>query len=56
MISVDGRPVAVLGPYRKRQWVSKDEYLRVLQTAGDDPTFFDDIADMPGGFVEADVR
>jgi prevent-host-death family protein len=56
VISVDGRPVAVLGPYRKRQWVTKAEYVGVLRSGPPDPTFFDDIADMGGGPLDLDSR
>ena len=56
VISVDGRPVALLGPYRRGEWVSKEAYRRVFDTRGDDPTFFDDIADMPGAGLDLGVR
>ena len=44
IISVDGRPVALLGPCPKKQWVSKAEVERVLRSGAEDPTFFEDIA------------
>ncbi len=47
-ITVDGRPVAVLSPYQKRQWVPRTEVLRVLRSQGPDPTFFEDLGDMGG--------
>lgn len=56
VISVDGRPVAVLGPYRKSQWVPKAEYLRVLRPGPEDVTFFDDIADMGSTGTDIDAR
>jgi prevent-host-death family protein len=56
VITVDGRPVALLGPYRRGQWVSKMEYLHVLEARGDDPTFFDDIAEMPGAGLDLGRR
>ncbi|HEX9942834.1 MAG TPA: type II toxin-antitoxin system prevent-host-death family antitoxin [Thermoanaerobaculia bacterium] len=37
-ITVDGRPVAVLGPYPKRQWVPKAEVLQILRSLFPDPT------------------
>jgi len=52
-ITVDGRPVAVLGPHRKGPWVTKDAYLGVLQ-APEDPTFFADIADMGSDSIRVD--
>jgi prevent-host-death family protein len=56
VISVEGRPVAVLAPYRKRQWVAKADYARVLGSAPADPGLFDDIADMGGGPPDLDRR
>jgi len=50
-ITVEGRPVALLVPYPKRQWVPKAEYVHVLKAAPPDPTFFADIAEL-GGTVE----
>jgi prevent-host-death family protein len=43
-ITVEGRPVAVLRPVQRRQWVPREELLRILQTQEPDPTFFDDIS------------
>jgi len=51
VITVDSRPVAVLGPYQKRQWVPKEEVLKILRSQPPDPTFFQDIEDM-GGTLE----
>ncbi|HEV2851407.1 MAG TPA: type II toxin-antitoxin system prevent-host-death family antitoxin [Thermoanaerobaculia bacterium] len=51
-ITVDGRPVAVLGPYGKRQWVPKAEVLKILRSQPPDPTFFEDLGDM-GGTLDA---
>src|SRR5262249_23039009 len=42
-VTVDSRPVAVLGPYPKRQWVPKAELLRILRSQPADPTFFEDV-------------
>lgn len=50
-ITVDGRPVAVLGPQPKPQWVAKDEVLRILRSQPPDPTFFEDVASL-GGSVD----
>jgi prevent-host-death family protein len=50
-ITVDGQPVAVLGPYQKRQWVPKAEILKVLRYQPPDPAFFDDLREM-GGTLE----
>lgn len=55
-ITVAGRPVAVLGPHRKGPWVTKDDYLGVLQAAPEDPTFFADIADMGSDPLDLDSR
>lgn len=54
VISVDGRPVAELGPCRKQAWVTKREYLPILAEGAVDATFFDDIADM--GQADLDSR
>ncbi|MGH2748757.1 MAG: type II toxin-antitoxin system Phd/YefM family antitoxin [Actinomycetota bacterium] len=35
VITVDGRPVAILGPYRKRQWVPRDAVQKMLDTPTD---------------------
>jgi prevent-host-death family protein len=35
VITVDGRPVAVLGPYRKRQWVRRESVRQMLATPTD---------------------
>lgn len=48
---MDGRPVAVLGPYPKRQWVLKAEVLKILRSQPPDTTFFEDLGTM-GGTVE----
>lgn len=42
IITVDGRPIAVLGPYRKRQWVQRDSISQMLATPTD-PTHLEDI-------------
>lgn len=51
-ITVDGRPVAVLGPYQKRQWVPKAEILGILRSQTPDPTFFQDIGEMGGTLAD----
>jgi prevent-host-death family protein len=50
-ITVDGRPVAMLIPYQKRQWVSKGEILKILRSQPPDPTFFEDVGTL-GGTLE----
>jgi prevent-host-death family protein len=47
-ITVGGRPVAVLGPCPKRQWIPKAEFLKILRTQASDPTFFEDLKDLEG--------
>ncbi|MDQ3958542.1 MAG: type II toxin-antitoxin system prevent-host-death family antitoxin, partial [Actinomycetota bacterium] len=37
VVTVDGRPVAVLGPYRKRQWVPRSG-VKGLLASPTDPT------------------
>jgi prevent-host-death family protein len=51
-ITVDGRPVAVLGPYQKRQWVPKEELLKVLRGLPPDPSLMDDLREMDGSVDE----
>jgi len=43
-ITVDGRPVALLGPVPKRQWVGRADYRPLLLAQGRDPDFFADLA------------
>lgn len=50
-ITVDGRPVARLVPFPRRQWVPKAEYLKLFEPGPGDPTFFEDIKDL-GGTIE----
>ena len=42
VITVNGRPVAVLGPYERRQWVPA-EAVRQLVATPTDPTVLDDL-------------
>jgi prevent-host-death family protein len=42
VITVSGRPVAVLGPYERRQWVAAKSVREMLATPTD-PTFPDDL-------------
>ncbi len=51
-ITVDGRPVAVLGPQPRRQWVSKAELLRLLADGSPDPSFREDVAPLGGRLDE----
>jgi prevent-host-death family protein len=43
MITVNGRPVAQLGPVARRQWLTKAEYLKILRAGVRDPQFFKDM-------------
>ncbi len=45
VVTVDGRPVAQLGPCAKRPWLRKRDYLACLRGAGDG-AFFADIHGM----------
>ena len=46
-ITVDGRPVAQLGPLPRRNWVGRAEVAEILRTGGTgDATLFDDIAEL----------
>lgn len=42
VITVHGRPVAVLGPYERRRWV-RAEAVRELLATPTDPTVLDDL-------------
>jgi prevent-host-death family protein len=42
VVTVNGRPVATLGPYHRRQWVTRDAVRAVLATPTD-PTLLDDL-------------
>ena len=53
-ITVEGRPVAVLGPYQKRQWVPREELLRILRAQPPDPTLLEDVREMGGTAGELD--
>lgn len=55
-ITVDGRPVAQLGPVPRRQWLKKVEYLAILQAGVHDPTFFADVSAAAGEIAELDER
>ncbi len=46
LITVEGRPVALLSPCPRRQWVSKAEVLKLLRTNKPDTDFFADIAEL----------
>ncbi|HKI05862.1 MAG TPA: type II toxin-antitoxin system prevent-host-death family antitoxin [Thermoanaerobaculia bacterium] len=45
-ITMEGRPVAVLGPYQKRQWISREELLKILRTQPADPALLEDVREM----------
>ena len=51
-ITVEGRPVAVLGPVQRRQWVPRKEVLKILRSQSPDPGFFEDIREMGGTLGE----
>jgi len=53
-ITVEGRPVARLVPYPKRQWVPRAVYVPALRAAPADPTFFADIAGLGGMAADLD--
>lgn len=42
VITVNGRPVAVLGPFERRQWVPVETFRQILATPTD-PTVLDDL-------------
>jgi prevent-host-death family protein len=53
-VTVGGRPVARLGPYRARRWVDREDVVALLATPTD-PTWLGDLgAPAVGGDLEAD--
>jgi prevent-host-death family protein len=52
MITVEGRPVAVLGPVPRRQWVPKTEFLKILRAQSPDPAFFEDVRELGGTLAD----
>jgi prevent-host-death family protein len=46
LITVGGRPVAMLTPYPKRRWVPKAEVMKLLASAKPDCGFFQDVAEL----------
>ncbi len=46
IITVDGRPVARLGPVGRRLWVPKAEYAELLRGGQLDSAFFADVAEL----------
>jgi prevent-host-death family protein len=48
VITVDGRPVADLGPHRPRRWVSRDRLLP-LMALPPVPTLLDDVRRLQAG-------
>jgi prevent-host-death family protein len=51
LITVDGRPVAELGPHRPRRWVGRDR-LRSLMAEPAVPTLLDDVRRMEGDLAD----
>jgi prevent-host-death family protein len=51
-ITVDGRPVAVLGPYQKRQWVPKEDLLKALRGLPPDLSLLEELREMDGSVDE----
>lgn len=46
MITVEGRPVALLSPYSKRRWVPKADLVKLLRANKPGPHFFEDVAEL----------
>jgi len=51
-ITVDSRPVAVLGPFLRRQWIPKEELLTALRGLPPDTSLLDDLREMDEGADE----
>ena len=48
LITVGRRPIALLTPYPKKQWVPRTEAMKLLGIARPDPRFFEDVAELGG--------
>jgi prevent-host-death family protein len=46
LITVEGRPVAMLTPYPRRRWVPRAEVMKLLASGKPDPGFFQDVAEL----------
>jgi prevent-host-death family protein len=55
-ITVGGRPVAQLGPVRRRHWLKKAEYLPILRGGVRDSRFFDDLAELANAVEGPEAR
>lgn len=53
-ITVGGRPVAVLGPQPRNQWIAKNELLTLLRSLPADPRLIEDVADLGGTLADLD--
>lgn len=54
LVTVGGRPVAELAPYRRRRWVPRAEVVALLRAGVHDPTFFQDLTEMSGTVDQLD--
>jgi prevent-host-death family protein len=55
LITIDGRPVAELGPHRRRRWVPRDR-LRGLMANQATPTLLDDLRRLGGELGDSVVK
>jgi len=46
LITVKGRPIALLTPYPRKQWVPRAEAMKLLRSGPPDPRFFEDLAEL----------
>ena len=46
LITVGRRPIALLTPYPRKQWVPRAEAMKLLRIARPDPHFFEDVAEL----------
>lgn len=53
-ITVDGRPVAVLGPQPHGPWIAKSELVKILASHPADPSFREDVAELGGSVHQMD--
>ncbi len=43
VVTIDGRPVAQLGPIPRRQWVAREELARIFRESPSDPSLARDL-------------
>ena len=55
VITIDGRPVAELGPHHRKRWVVRDRLLDLMASPAT-PTLLDDLRRLEGGLGDPSAR